>query len=154
MASPGLSATYSRTDTTVTGDGAGASGLRLVKEVCNETTTTCTDSLIDASSLAANGNYGTANTARPNDVLRYRIIYTNTSSTAVTSVVINDATPPFTDYVASTCVSTPAGLTCTPTTTPPVCVANASCAVRWALSGGALNAGAQGVVVYRVSVRP
>ena len=153
-ASPGLSATYSRTDTTVTGDGAGASGLRLVKEVCNETTTTCTDSLIDASSLAANGNYGTANTARPNDVLRYRIIYTNTSSTAVTSVVINDATPPFTDYVASTCVSTPAGLTCTPTTTPPVCVANASCAVRWALSGGALNAGAQGVVVYRVSVRP
>ena len=131
-----------------------ASGLRLVKEVCNESTTSCTDTLIDVSSLAGNGNYGTANTARPNDVLRYRIIYTNAASGAVTNVVINDTTPPFTDYVASTCASTPAGLVCTPTTTPAVCVANASCAVRWALTGGALNAGAQGIVVYRVSVRP
>ena len=152
-ASPGLSATYSRTDTTIVGDKA-ASGLRLIKEVCNESTTTCTDTSIDPSSLAGNGNYGTANTARPNDVLRYRIIYTNTASGAVTNVVINDATPPFTDYVASTCASTPAGLVCTPTTTPPVCIANASCAVRWTLTGGALNAGAQGIVVYRVSVRP
>ena len=152
-ASPGLSATYARTDTTVIGDKASASGLRLVKEVCNQTTTTCTDTLVDASSLAANGNYGTANTARPNDVLRYRIVYTNTSSSAVTNVVINDATPPFTDFVSAACVSTPAGISCTATTTPPVCLANASCAVRWALDT-ALNAGAQGIVVYAVSVRP
>ena len=152
-ASPGLSATYSRTDSTIMEDKA-ASGLRLVKEVCNESTTTCTDTSIDPSSLAGNGNYSTANTARPTDVLRYRIIYTNTASGTVTSVVINDTTPPFTDYVASTCASTPAGLVCTPTTSPLVCVANASCAVRWALTGGTLNAGAQGIVVYRVSVRP
>ena len=153
-AAPALTATYARTDTTIVEDKA-ASGLRLIKEVCNETTLACTDASIDPSSLAGNGNYGTSNAARSGDVLRYRIIYTNTASGAVNNVVISDTTPPFTNLFAAPpiCPVLPAGVTCTPAPTPAVvCAPGVSCAVRWTLSG-TVASGAQGVVVFRAQVQ-
>jgi uncharacterized repeat protein (TIGR01451 family) len=129
-----------------------AAGLTLRKEVCNETLIApllCGDTLVDSSSVAGNGNYVSSNTARPGDVLRYRIQYANMGSGALTNLVINDATPPFTTLNGlPTCAVTPAAipaLTCTPTTVPPL-------GVRWAITGGAVPSGAQGIVVYKVNV--
>ena len=153
-AAPALTATYSRNDTTIVEDKA-ASGLRLVKEVCNETTLACTDASIDPSSLAGNGNYGTSNAARSGDILRYRIIYTNTASGAVNNVVISDTTPPFTNLFAAPpiCPVLPVGVTCLPAPTPAVvCAPGVSCAVRWTLTG-TVASGAQGVVVFRAQVQ-
>ena len=144
-----LYATYSRNDTTTIGDKSSAA-ISLVKEVCNETTSTCTDNLIDQSSLAGNGNYTANNTAKTGDVLRYRIIYANTSGTVagggVSNLVINDATPPFTTLNgAPACVVTPpAPASCTPSTVPPL-------GVRWTI--GSVSGGGQGIVLYRVTVQ-
>ena len=153
-AAPALTATYSRTDTTIIEDKS-ASGLRLVKEVCNETTTTCTDASIDPSSLTGNGNYGTANAASSGHVLRYRIIYTNTGGGPVNNVVISDTTPPFTSLFTAPpiCPVLPTGVTCTPAPTPAVvCGPGVACAVRWTLTG-TVQSGAQGVVVFRAQVQ-
>ena len=149
-ASPGLSATYTRNDTTTVEDKSSAT-IKLVKEVCNETTAVCTDSLIDQSSLAGNGNYATNNTAKAGDVLRYRIIYTNLGGTVagggVSNLVIRDATPPFTTLVGGSlaCIVTPpAPATCTPLTAPPL-------GVQWTI--GSVSGGGQGIVLYKVSVQ-
>ena len=72
----------------------------------------------------------------------------------MTSVTINDATPPFTGFLSTpVCPVIPGALTCTPTTTPPVCTVGGVCSISWAIGGGALQSNQQGVVVYRVTVQ-
>ena len=65
----------------------------------------------------AGRGFSLSNTGAPNDVLIYRIIYTNPTTKPSTNLVVNDATPPFTVHAApATCpaAQTPAGLgTCT-----------------------------------------
>jgi uncharacterized repeat protein (TIGR01451 family) len=127
--------TYTRTDLTTVG-AAGGAGLTLAKSVRNLTLGTAA---------------GTANTARPNDVLEYTIAYTNTSAGALTSIVITDSTPSFTTYLAASCGALPASLTgCTVTTAPAVGSAGS---VVWTLAGSLLSSGS-GTVVYTVRVAP
>ena len=142
----GLFASYTRTDTSTVVDKS-AAGIKLLKEVCNETTSTCTDNLTDPGSLAGNGNYAANNTAKTGDILRYRIVFTNTGSGSVTNLVINDSTPPFTTFnslPACPVTVSPPSLTCTPVSAAP--------GVRWTING-TVPSGAQGIVLYKVSVQ-
>jgi len=154
---PALIASYSRTDRTIVSDKDG-SGLRLVKDVCNVTAQAaagqpCDATLVNNSSLAANGYFSVSNSGQPGHTLRYRVIYLNPASTQITNVIINDATPPFTTYVASACVAPlPASISaCTPATVPAVCAG--TCALSWTLAG-ALNPGSQGIVTFDVLITP
>ncbi|MBK7660968.1 MAG: DUF11 domain-containing protein [Betaproteobacteria bacterium] len=128
--------TYVRTDTTTVAN-AGGAGLTLAKSVRNVT---------------LGGIAGTANTARPNDVLEYTVAYTNGGSGALNSIVITDATPAFTTFLSATCTAPlPASLTaCSPTTQPSV---GGSGAIAWTLTGS-LAPGASGTVVFTVRVNP
>ena len=125
-----------RTDTTTVGSAAGA-GLVLAKSVRNVT---------------LGSGVGTANTARPNDVLEYVITYTNTSSGTVSAIVVTDATPAFTSYVSGQCTTPlPANITaCTVSSAPAV---GASGSVVWTLTGSLLSSGS-GSVSYQVRVAP
>jgi uncharacterized repeat protein (TIGR01451 family) len=96
---------------------------------------------------------GTANTARPNDVLEYTVTYTNTSSSGTLSaIVVTDATPAFTTFESASCgAPLPGNITsCTVTSQPAVGGAGS---VVWAL-GGTLLSGGSGNVVYQVRVAP
>ncbi|MBK8323042.1 MAG: DUF11 domain-containing protein [Betaproteobacteria bacterium] len=128
--------TYTRTDTTTVAN-AGGAGLTLAKSVRNVT---------------LGGAAGTANTARPNDVLEYTVTYTNGGSGALSSIVITDATPAFTTFLSATCTAPlPASLTaCAATTQPSV---GGSGALAWTLTGS-LTPGASGTVVFTVRVNP
>ena len=125
-----------RHDTTTVGSAAGA-GLVLAKSVRNVTLGT---------------GAGTANTARPGDVLEYTITYTNTSSGTVNAIVITDATPAFTTYLSASCgAPLPATLTgCAVTAQPAV---NGAGSVVWTLGGSLLSNGS-GAVLYQVKVAP
>jgi len=122
-ASPALNGTVSLVDlTTVLGGGG---GLSLAKAV-------------DLS------------TARPGDVLTYTVTYANLGSTPLSSIVIQDATPPYTVFVSGSCGTLGAGLTgCAVTAQPGV---GASGAVKWTLAG-TLAPGASGTVTYQVRVQ-
>ncbi|HET7401199.1 MAG TPA: hypothetical protein VFJ62_05440, partial [Usitatibacter sp.] len=127
--------TYARTDTTTVGAATG-SGLTLAKSVRN---------------LTLGGTAGTANTARPNDVLEYTITYTNTSAGALSAIVVTDATPAFTTFVAASCNALPAGIAgCAATTVP---AAGGIGSVVWTLTGSLISSGS-GSVVYTVRVAP
>jgi len=128
--------TLTRTDTTTVG-AAGTSGLTLAKAVRNVTQATPA---------------GTSNTARPGDTLEYTVTYSNSGAGALTAIVVTDATPAFTTFLAASCVTPlPAGITsCSVTTQPAV---NASGSVAWTL-GGSLPAGGSGTVLYTVRVAP
>jgi uncharacterized repeat protein (TIGR01451 family) len=129
------SATYTRQDVTTVG-AAGGAGLTLAKAVRNVTLGTAP---------------GTSNTARPNDILEYTITYTNTSASALSSIVITDATPSFTTFEAAGCGALPAGITsCTVTTAP---AGGAAGSVVWTLGGSMLSSGS-GTVAYTVRVVP
>jgi uncharacterized repeat protein (TIGR01451 family) len=130
------SSTITRTDTTTVG-AAGGAGLTLAKAVRNVT---------------QGGPSGTSGTARPNDVLEYTITYTNTSASPITSVVVTDATPAFTQYLSAACTTPlPAALTsCNVTTQPAV---NGMGSIVWTTSGS-LNSGGSGSVTYQVRVQP
>jgi uncharacterized repeat protein (TIGR01451 family) len=125
-----------RTDTTTVG-AAGGAGLTLAKAVRNVT---------------LGGAAGTANTARPNDVLEYTVTYTNGGSGPLNTIVITDATPAFTTFQSATCTAPlPASLTgCTATTQPGV---GGTGAIAWTLTG-ALAPGSTGTVVFVVRVNP
>jgi uncharacterized repeat protein (TIGR01451 family) len=126
---------YTRTDLTTVG-AAGGAGLTLAKSVRNLTLGTAA---------------GTSNTARPNDVLEYTITYTNTSAGALSSIVITDATPSFTTYLAASCGALPANISsCNVTTSPAV---GAAGSVVWTLGGSLLSSGT-GTVAYTVRVVP
>ncbi|HET9580892.1 MAG TPA: hypothetical protein VFP44_23910, partial [Usitatibacter sp.] len=128
--------TYTRQDVTTVG-AAGGAGLTLAKSVRNVTLGTAS---------------GTANTARPNDVLEYTITYTNTSATAISSIVITDSTPSYTTFQSASCgTPLPASITsCSATTAPAVGSAGS---IVWTL-GGSLLSSNSGTVVFVVRVLP
>ncbi|QJR14862.1 DUF11 domain-containing protein [Usitatibacter palustris] len=128
------STTYPRTDITTVGGTAG-SGLTLAKTVRNVT---------------QGGAVGTSGNARPNDVLEYTITYTNSGSGAVSTIVVTDATPSFTQYLAALCGTLPPGITCGVTSQPAV---NGTGSIVWTL-GGSLLSGGSGSVSYTVRVNP
>ncbi len=125
-----------RHDTTTVG-AAGGAGLVLSKSVRNVT---------------LGSGAGTANTARPNDVLEYIVTYINTGAGPLAAIVITDATPAYTTFESAACgAPLPASLTsCTVSAQP---AAGASGSVVWTL-GGTLLSGGSGSVVYQVRVAP
>ena len=89
-------------------------------------------------------------TARPGDYIQYTITYRNPGATALTSIVIREATPVYTVFDTASCVSLGSGLTgCTLSSAP---ASGASGPVTWSLSG-ALAPGATGSVSFRVRVQ-
>jgi uncharacterized repeat protein (TIGR01451 family) len=126
---------YTRQDVTTVGSVAGA-GLTLMKSVRNVT---------------QGGVAGTANTARPGDVLEYMITYANTASTTVMMVVISDNTPAFTNFSVAGCgLPLPAALTSCAVTVQPMVGVGGN--IQWKLTG-LLNAGQTGNVTFRVTVQ-
>jgi uncharacterized repeat protein (TIGR01451 family) len=125
-----------RTDITTVGAAEGA-GLVLAKSVRNVT---------------LGSGIGTANTARPNDILEYTITYTNTSAGVLSAIVVTDATPAFTTFQSASCgAPLPGNITsCTVTSQPAV---NGAGSVVWTL-GGTLLSGGSGTVLYQVRVAP
>jgi hypothetical protein len=100
------------------------------------------------SNITQGGPAGITVSALPNDVLQYTLTATNNGSAAVSTLVINDATPAFSTYVSATC----------PAPLPPVITAcNVSMqpgvgspgSVQWTFSGN-LAPGGQLVVRYQV----
>jgi uncharacterized repeat protein (TIGR01451 family) len=128
--------TLTRTDTTTVGAASGA-GLVLAKSVRNVT---------------LGSGPGTANTARPNDLLEYTIAYSNTSAGVLSSIVVTDATPGFTTFQSAGCGAPLPGniSSCSVTSQPAV---NAAGSVVWTL-GGTLLSGGGGTVTYQVRVAP
>ncbi|HET7798327.1 MAG TPA: hypothetical protein VFK72_10600, partial [Nevskia sp.] len=134
-ATPGLTTVLTHTDTTIVGDGTGAA-LNLVKTVSTGTTT-------------------------PGSILTYTITYSNRSSQPLSTIVINDAVPPFTSFVSAAAGPLPASLTACSKTTPsggPVdCAAvqapAARGALRWTFTG-ILQPGSSGTVTFQVQVDP
>ena len=131
-ASPALSATVKRTDTTVV---SVPNVLQLAKQVRNVTQSTA---------------FATSNSASPNDVLEYQLTVNNPSPGAVTVIVINDSTPAYTGFVSASCPGTlPAGVTaCSVTAQPTV---GAQGALQWNLTGS-LGSGAQLAATYQIRV--
>jgi uncharacterized repeat protein (TIGR01451 family) len=125
-ASPSLSLSQTRTDLTTVGTATSA-GLKLVKSV-------------DKTS------------ASPGDVITYTIIYSNNSTSPLSNVKVNDATPSFTTYQSATCVGPlPSNLTaCAVTTVPSV---GSPGAIEWTLTG-TLAPAASGTVRFAVTVNP
>ena len=122
------------TDTTTIGQG---SSLVLAKLVRNIT-------------VNGPGVGTTAVNAAPGSTLEYTITATNNGSQNATTLVINDATPTFTNFVSAQCVTPlPAGITaCTVNIQPAVAAAGA---VQWTLTG-ALQPTNQVEVKFRVNV--
>lgn len=142
--SPGMSATYTTTDITA----VSRSAVVLTKEVRNFT---------------QNGTFGTNNQAKSGEVLEYRISYTNTGTSPVSNLVINDATPEYTSFVLAQTDATPISLSgcakVTPANAPPLppldCdapqAAGGTGALSWTFTGN-LPGGAAGAVIYRALV--
>ena len=131
-ASPALAATVSASDVTTVGAGG---TLSLVKLVSNFT---------QGSGAATSVN------ANPGDTLQYTLTATNTGAQAVSTLVISDATPAFTTFVAAACPGTlPAGVgSCTVTTQP---AAGGTGALQWTFTGS-LGSGATLAVTYQVKL--
>ena len=114
----------------------GGTGLVLAKSVRNVT---------------QGGAAGTSNTARPGDVLEYVITYTNSSSTAVSMIVISDNTPAFTNFTIASCgAPLPAAITACAVAIQPMVGGAGN--IQWTLTG-ALNASQAGSVIFRVTVQ-
>jgi len=134
-------AVYTRQDVTT----VGSSALLLHKEVRNVSTPT----------MPA---WQTRNTAKPGEILEYRITYTNNGPDPITNLQINDATPAFTTFVSGLCESavpaTPTSLgVCTLTQMPPPQQAGA---LKWTFSStgspSQLPPAGTGFVTFQVKV--
>ncbi len=89
-------------------------------------------------------------TAKPGDYLVYTITYTNPGSSALSSIVIRDATPSWTVFDTAACATLGPGLTgCSVSQQPAV---GGGGAVTWTLTG-TLAPGGSGSVTYRVRVQ-
>jgi uncharacterized repeat protein (TIGR01451 family) len=121
-----------------------------VTDTTTVTTATNAQLVKQVQNVTLAGAYTTANTALPGNVLQYQLSVSNQGSAAVSTVVVNDATPPFTTFVSAACPATlPSGLTaCAVTVQPAV---GASGAVQWTFQGS-LAAGAQTAVTYQVTI--
>jgi len=133
--SVGANIVYTRQDVTTVG-AVGGAGLVLTKTVRNVT---------------QSGAAGTSNTALPGEVLEYLITYTNNASTAVSTIVISDNTPAFTNFSLATCgAPLPAAISACAVTTQPAMGTAGN--VQWTLTGS-LNASQSGTVLFRVIVQ-
>jgi uncharacterized repeat protein (TIGR01451 family) len=126
---------YLAHDVTTVGAVAGA-GLTLSKTVRNVTQA---------------GVAGTSGSARPDDVLEYTITYTNAGSGPLSAIVVTDATPAFTTYLAAACGTPPPDIGSCAVTSQPAPGSTGS--VVWTL-GGSLLSNASGSVSYTVRVAP
>jgi uncharacterized repeat protein (TIGR01451 family) len=88
--------------------------------------------------------------AKPGDTLQYTLTATNNGTQPLSTLLVSDSTPAFTNFVAAACPGVlPAGITgCAVTTQPAV---GAQGALQWTFTGS-LAPGAQLVVTYRVKV--
>jgi len=151
-ANPALAGTLTVIDTTLSGSATGGDGLRLRKEVCNVTTTVAPGCVAALTGANAGNGFADNNAGKPGDELVYRIIYSNASSNNLTSLVVNDATPPFTvrsTLTAPAYAVTPAGLTNGSITAP---AAGATGGFNWTFTGN-LTPNAQGVVTFNVQIQ-
>ncbi|MDB5870060.1 MAG: conserved repeat domain protein, partial [Polaromonas sp.] len=145
-ASPALpTASYMLHDITNVGN----SPLELKKEVRNVTQGVVT--------------FGINNLAKSGDTLEYQITYTNNAVTPISNLVLNDTTPGYTTFVASSTGTTPATLTACTKNTPfnPLPQPAVSCAisqtagstggVSWKFTGS-LSPSGTGKVLFQVKV--
>lgn len=145
-ASPALAtASYTLHDITNVGNGT----LELKKEVRNVTQGVLT--------------FGINNLAKSGETLEYRISYTNNAATPISNLVVNDTTPVYTSFVASSTGTTPATLTACTKNTPfnPLPQPAVSCAtpqtagstgsVSWKFTGS-LSPSGTGEVLFQVKV--
>lgn len=114
----------------------GGAGLVLTKTVRNVTVA---------------GVAGTSNAAKPGDVLEYVINYTNSSPTVVSTIVISDNTPAFTNFVTASCgAPLPAAISACAVTVQPAIGGAGN--LQWTLTG-TLNPAQSGSVIFRVIVQ-
>ena len=90
----------------------------------------------------------TQNQAKPNDVLKYRIYYSNVGNAPLTDLIINDSVPDFTTIVGSPVCETPLPSSLTNCTGS----VNAEELVWTFPARDKLKAGAKGVVSYEVKI--
>jgi uncharacterized repeat protein (TIGR01451 family) len=123
-ASPALASSHSNTDITTVG---AAGALVLVKSQ-------------------------SSGSVAPGAQITYTVEYRNQSATALSNIVLADATPTFTRHVSAACVlPLPSGISaCTVTSQP---AAGATGSIAWTLAGS-LAAGARGQVQFTVQVNP
>ncbi|MDB5743499.1 MAG: conserved repeat domain protein [Polaromonas sp.] len=145
-ASPALpTASYTLHDITT----VGTSTLELKKEVRNVTQGV----LI----------FGINNQAKSGETLEYRITYTNNAATPITNLMVNDTTPVYTTFVASSTGTTPATLTACTKNTPlnPLPQPAVSCSALQTAGGtggiswrfaGSLSPSGTGDVLFQVKV--
>ena len=120
----------------ITTVGTAGSGLTLSKSVRNVT---------------QGGSAVTSNTARPMDLLEYRITYGNSSAVSLNMIVINDAMPAFTGFSSASCVlPLPMLLTVCSVSIQPAF--NMGGPIQWTLTGTLLP-GQTGRVSFFVTVR-
>jgi uncharacterized repeat protein (TIGR01451 family) len=91
---------------------------------------------------------GTTSTANPGDTLEYGLTFTNTTSTTLSQMVFNDATPANTTFVSAVCGTLPAGITSCTITKPSV---GGTGTVNFTFAG-ALSPGATLTATFRVTV--
>lgn len=121
--SPALVTTVTRTDLTTVGSPTTA-GLTLVKTVNKPT-------------------------AAPGEVITYTLAYANQSSEPLANIVISDATPSFTTFVAASNGPLPQSLTALTVTAP---TTGASGPVQWTFTG-TLAPGSSGTVSFQVRLQ-
>ena len=132
--SMGPTTMLSRVDITTVG--TGGSGLTLSKSVRNVT---------------QSGTAVTTNTARPMDLLEYRITYGNSSAVGLNMIVINDAMPAYTGFSSASCVMPlPMMVTACNVSIQPAF--NMGGPIQWTLTG-VLLPGQSGTVSFFVTVK-
>lgn len=121
-----------------------------------DTTTVSVSGTIQLSKQVSNITQGTpfatSTHANPGDTLKYQLVITNPSSQSINQLVVNDATPSFTQFISAACPlasSLPSGLTaCAVTIAPSV---GGQGAVRWTFTGS-LAPSDTVTVTYQVTV--
>jgi uncharacterized repeat protein (TIGR01451 family) len=91
-------------------------------------------------------------TVLPGETLVYTVTYTNAGTSALSSLLVQDATPAHTTFVSGECVLPlpPALVSCALATAPP---AGGTGPLEWTF-GGTLSPGASGQVTFTVRVDP
>ena len=88
-------------------------------------------------------------TALPGETITYTISYKNNGSTPISTIIISDTTPAYTNFFAASCGSLPAAVTTCTVSTQPALAGVGS--IQWQL-GGSLNSASTGQVSFSVKV--